>query len=60
MVFGAEVFNVSTSIWVTGCSVGFVAFVWRFVDGCGCSVYDMCGLGGCLGVGRNLIFSRLG
>jgi hypothetical protein len=42
MVFGAEVFNVSTSVWVTGCSVGSVAVVWRFVDGCGCSV---CGMG---------------
>jgi hypothetical protein len=42
MVSGAEVFNVSTSVWVAGCSVGFVAVVWRFVDGCGCSVCGMC------------------
>jgi hypothetical protein len=42
MVFQAEVFNASTSTWVVGWSIGFVAIVQRFVDGCGCSVCGMC------------------
>jgi hypothetical protein len=42
MVFGVEVFNVSTLAWVAGWSVRFVVVVWRFVDGCGCSVCGMC------------------
>jgi hypothetical protein len=35
MVFGAAVFDVSTSAWVASWSVGFVA-------GCGCNVCGMC------------------
>jgi hypothetical protein len=42
MVFRVEVFNTSTSTWVAAWSVGFVAIVWRFVDGCGCSICGMC------------------
>jgi hypothetical protein len=42
MVFAAEVFRASTSVWVVGCSVGPVVVVWRFADGCGCSVCGMC------------------
>jgi hypothetical protein len=39
MVFGTEVFKVSTSVWVADCSVRSVAIVWRFVGGCGCSIW---------------------
>jgi hypothetical protein len=41
-MFGVEVFMVSTSALVVGCSIGSVVVVWKSVDGCGCSVCGMC------------------
>jgi hypothetical protein len=41
-VFGDEVFMMSTSVWVVGCSVGSIVAVWKFVDGCGWSACGMC------------------
>jgi hypothetical protein len=42
MVFGVAVFDASTSSWVASWSIGFVAIVYRFVDGCGCNVCGIC------------------
>jgi hypothetical protein len=36
------VFSASTSVCTASCSIGSVAVIWRFVDGCGCSVCGMC------------------
>jgi hypothetical protein len=47
-VFRAEVFMVSTSVWVVGCSTrssGLLASLdatWGSVDGCGWAVWDIC------------------
>jgi hypothetical protein len=42
MVFGAEVFRVSTSAWDGGCSIGYVGVVWRLAHDCRWNVCAMC------------------
>jgi hypothetical protein len=59
-VFGAEVFMMSTSTWAVDCSIESAIAAWRFVDGCGWSVCGMCGLGGCLSGGCDLLCGCLG
>jgi hypothetical protein len=66
-VFRVEVFMVSTSAWIVGCSAGSsgllssVVATWGSADGCGCAVWGyVCGLHGCLGSGEDLTSDHLG